>query len=84
MQLLLQSFLNNPRPMRLLISVITRADHSTYSSMGEAHCVSLFLKMLENIRVNIALYWQMMTRWCKVLTNSEHINIVLTHVAHNL
>ena len=52
--------------------------------MRETHLVSTGLEHLESVRVHIAPHRQVRGRWCQVLTDGQHIDLVVTHVLHHL
>ena len=70
--------------MRLLVGVIARAHQRTASRMAEAHRRGLVLEYLELRRLDIAQHRQVAASWLQILSQREHLHIVIAQVTHDL
>src|SRR4051812_35793907 len=70
------------RSVRLLVSVVGRANEWTDGGVLECQLSRLRLEHGEYRRVDVALDRQVMWRRLQVLTDGEHVDLVRPHIAH--
>ena len=68
---------------RLHVGVVRAAHHGTDGSIGEAHFVGFFFKLLELLGCDIAQHGQVTVGRLQILPHGNHFNAVFAHIAHD-
>ena len=68
----------------LLVSVVAGAHHGAHGRVFETHFIGAGFEHLEGVRVHVALDRQMGGAGCQVLADGQHLDVVVTHVLHDL